>query len=112
MAGIGVGNSRFNPELHGFDPATTVDLFIAQPRTQLEGKESYLFQVTAQLEMAGNVADDVGSFGCFSRRCHRRSPGLLSHPGIGSAVAQYCPLWAPLSGPHGFVSGSSQATSQ
>ncbi|KAI5317219.1 hypothetical protein L3X38_036926 [Prunus dulcis] len=36
----------------------------------------------------------------------------LLHPGIGSAVARYCPLWAPLSGPHGFVSGSSRATSQ
>ncbi|KAI5347423.1 hypothetical protein L3X38_015302 [Prunus dulcis] len=36
----------------------------------------------------------------------------LSHPGINSAVARYCPLWAPLSGPHGFVSGNSRATSQ
>ncbi|CAL2247740.1 unnamed protein product [Prunus armeniaca] len=22
---------------------------------------------------------------------------FLSHPGIGSAIARYCPLWAPLS---------------
>ncbi|KAI5344561.1 hypothetical protein L3X38_012438 [Prunus dulcis] len=62
VAGIDVGNSRFNPELHGLDPTTTVDIVIAQPRKQLEGKESYLFQATAQLEMAGNVAGDVGSF--------------------------------------------------
>ncbi|KAI5341801.1 hypothetical protein L3X38_009676 [Prunus dulcis] len=37
---------------------------------------------------------------------------VLSHPGIGSAVARYCPLWAPPLCPHGFVSGSSRATSQ
>ncbi|KAI5343436.1 hypothetical protein L3X38_011312 [Prunus dulcis] len=78
VAGIDVGNSRFNPELHGFDPATTVDIVIAPPRKQLEGKESYLFQVTAQLEMAGNVAGDVGSFSRFSRRRHRRLPGFRS----------------------------------
>ncbi|KAI5332212.1 hypothetical protein L3X38_022341 [Prunus dulcis] len=78
VAGIDVGNSRFNPELHGFDPATTVDIVIAQPRKQLEGKESYLFQATAQLEMAGNVARDVGSFSRFSRRRHSRLPGFRS----------------------------------
>ncbi|KAI5320768.1 hypothetical protein L3X38_040476 [Prunus dulcis] len=68
----------FNPELHGFYPATTVDMVVVQPRKQLEGKESYLFQVTAQLEMAGNVAGDVGSFSWFSRRRHRRLPGFRS----------------------------------
>ncbi|KAI5318146.1 hypothetical protein L3X38_037854 [Prunus dulcis] len=68
----------FNPELHGFDPATTVDMVVVQPRKQLEGKESYLFQVTAQLEMARNVAGDVGSFSWFSRRRHRRLPGFRS----------------------------------
>ncbi|KAI5346815.1 hypothetical protein L3X38_014694 [Prunus dulcis] len=36
----------------------------------------------------------------------------LSHPGINSAVARYCPLWAPPLCPHSFVSGSSRATSQ
>ncbi|KAI5344123.1 hypothetical protein L3X38_012000 [Prunus dulcis] len=36
----------------------------------------------------------------------------MSHPGINSAVARYCPLWAPLSGPHGFIYGSSRPTSQ
>ncbi|KAI5340573.1 hypothetical protein L3X38_019847 [Prunus dulcis] len=68
----------FNPELHGFDPATTVDMVVVQPRKQLEGKESYLFQVTAQLEMAGNVVGDVGSFSLFSRRRHRRLAGFRS----------------------------------
>ncbi|KAI5311174.1 hypothetical protein L3X38_000347 [Prunus dulcis] len=28
---------------------------------------------------------------------------ILSHPGINSAVARYCPLWAPLSALTGFV---------
>ncbi|KAI5311016.1 hypothetical protein L3X38_026305 [Prunus dulcis] len=37
---------------------------------------------------------------------------ILSHPGINSAVARYCPLWAPPLCPHGFVSGNSRATSQ
>ncbi|KAI5344600.1 hypothetical protein L3X38_012477 [Prunus dulcis] len=53
-------------------------MVVVQPRKQLEGKESYLFQVMAQLEMAGNVAGDVGSFSWFSRRRHRRLPGFRS----------------------------------
>ncbi|KAI5349867.1 hypothetical protein L3X38_002758 [Prunus dulcis] len=68
----------FNPELHGLDPATTVDMVVVQPKKWLEAKESYLFQVTAQLEMAGNVVGDVGSFVGFSRRRHRCLLGFRS----------------------------------